>query len=177
MPLALITPNDSSGFEIDTGGRRQLPVPGDLLTHIVHINWPHGESISLTELRDRGGRLTVRFDRKLLESAGGGAQPGTGINEYTFVVQYAGSQRDIEFLPRERDQSFVEDDCVATFVIDNAYLQGNNTIANHTIYVTLKCDFILDCHKMAVDGNHLAGRLPSGNGVQGGVFESWFHVT
>jgi hypothetical protein len=42
--------------------------------------------------------------------------------------------------------------------------------------VQLKCDFILDCRETPVDGDHLRGRLPTGNGVPGGTFESWFHV-
>jgi hypothetical protein len=49
-------------------------------------------------------------------------------------------------------------------------------LANNIVYVSLKCDFILDCHGNPVDGNHLRGRLPSGNGTPGGVFESWFRV-
>jgi hypothetical protein len=44
------------------------------------------------------------------------------------------------------------------------------------VYITLKCDFLLDCHGVAVDGNHLGGVLPSGDGVPGGTFESWFRV-
>jgi hypothetical protein len=42
--------------------------------------------------------------------------------------------------------------------------------------VTLRCDFILDCHGNPVDGTHLRGRLPTGNGTMGGNFESWFRV-
>jgi hypothetical protein len=45
------------------------------------------------------------------------------------------------------------------------------------VIVTLLCDFILDCHGNPVDGDHLRGRLPSGNGTPGGVFRSWFAVS
>ena len=45
-----------------------------------------------------------------------------------------------------------------------------------TIYVTLRADFVLDCHGRAVDGDHIGGRLPSGNGREGGEFHSWFRV-
>ena len=44
------------------------------------------------------------------------------------------------------------------------------------VHVTLKCDFIVDCLGNPVDGDHLRGRLPSGDGVAGGIFESWFRV-
>jgi hypothetical protein len=43
------------------------------------------------------------------------------------------------------------------------------------VFVTLKCNFILDVHQNSVDGYH-KGVLPSGMGVPGGTFESWFRV-
>ena len=68
---------------------------------------------------------------------------------------------------------------VAVFTIDDRYLATGprqNSIAGTSVYVTLKCDFILDCHGNPVSGPHLRGRLPSGNGRPGGTFESWFRV-
>jgi hypothetical protein len=163
----------TAGFDIDTRGRRHLPIPVDYLTHIAGINWPHGGQLSLSELRARNGQLRVNFDRKLLPAQG----DATGISLYTFVVQYGGVQQDIEFLPFDREHPpTLEEDCVAVFTIDPYLIEGRRTIANNTIYVTLKCDFILDCHENPVDGDHLRGRLPSGNGVPGGIFESWFRV-
>ncbi len=182
VPLALITPRAvKDGYvikkhDIDKRGRRHLPTPPDYLTHIVYINWPHGREVSLSHLRnDMHGRLEVRFDRKLLAAEG----DATGINGHTFVVQYGGIQQDIEFLPFDGDHPpTVEDECRAVFAIDPDYLgrKGRDNIANNVVYVTLKCDFILDCHENPIDGDHLRGRLPSGDGVPGGVFESWFRV-
>jgi hypothetical protein len=176
VPLALITfdpEHPEAGFEIDTQGRRTLPVPPQYLTHVVDINWTHGGEVSLSRLRDWGGRLEVRFDRKLLATEGN----ATGINAYTFNVQYGGVQRDIEYLPFDRDHPpALEGDCLAVFTIDPDYIEGGDNIAGNVVYVTLKCDFILDCHENPVDGDHLRGRLPSGNGIPGGVFESWFRV-
>ncbi len=40
--------------------------------------------------------------------------------------------------------------------------------------VILKCDFLLDNDGRSVDGDFLGGTLPSGDGVPGGDFESWF---
>ncbi len=46
--------------------------------------------------------------------------------------------------------------------------------------VQLRCDFIRDRNgQFAVDGNHIFGevpRRPSGNGLEGGSFESWFGI-
>jgi hypothetical protein len=48
------------------------------------------------------------------------------------------------------------------------------------VYVVLKCDFVLDEDGRAVDGNHRRGGLargyPTGDGVEGGTFESWFRL-
>ena len=177
VPLALITPNPESAeapFTTDMGGRRHLPVPHEFLTHIVGINWTHGGEIPLSHLRNSmHGRLEIRFDRKLLPARG----DATGISPYTVVVQYGGVQRDVEFLPYDRHhEPTLENDCVAVFTIDPDYLEGRDNIAGNVVYVTLKCDFILDCHDNPVDGDHLGGRLPSGDGVPGGIFESWFRV-
>jgi hypothetical protein len=46
--------------------------------------------------------------------------------------------------------------------------------------VLLRADFLQDeAGRFAVDGNHIFGAVPvrrSGNGLQGGSFESWFYV-
>jgi hypothetical protein len=177
VPLALINfdpDKPEEGFKIDTRGRRRLPPPPHLLTHVVSTNWKHGDEISLRRLREEmNGRLEITFDRKLLEGDG-----ASGVNALTFVVQYGGIQHDIEFLPYDRRcPPALEDECRAVFTIDHNYIdRGDNNIAGNIVYVTLKCDFILDCHNIPVDGDHLGGILPSGDGVQGGAFESWFRV-
>lgn len=174
VPLALIKPGDSpyDDFRMDVRGRRYLPTPPEFLTHIVHTNWRHGGEVSVEDLNSRMyRRLEVRFDRKLLPPSG----DRTGITPFTFVVQYGGVQHDLEFLPSEEDPT-MEDDCVAVFTIDHDYFDRRRSIAGNVIYVTLKCDFILDCHNNPVDGDFLRGRFPTGNGVPGGVFESWFRV-
>ncbi len=44
------------------------------------------------------------------------------------------------------------------------------------LHITIRCDFLLDCRKNPVDGDHLRGRLPTGDGTPGGTFESWVKV-
>lgn len=193
VPLALIevnTDDPSAGFRIRRRGRRYLPTPPDLLTHVVHVNWPHGGEVTLAELNGpMGGRLEVLFDRRLREAEG----DATGVGPLTFVAEYGGVQHDVEFLPFDGDNPpALEDDCRAVFTIDPKYIRPHayradrrgepradrhgETIVGNTVYVRLKCDFILDCHGNPVDGNFLRGLLPTGNGVPGGTFESWFHV-
>lgn len=178
VPLARVIPSADDGFELDLGGRRVQPPPPALLTHITHVNWPHGGSLTLRHVREHlRGELRIRFDRPLRPSHGA----GHGVNPYTFVVQYAtGPAESLAFLPFPDDQParLEDDDCVAVFTIDPIYIaeHGRRTLRDTTVYVSLRCDFVQDCRGVPVDGNHLRGRLPSGNGGQGGVFESWFEV-
>jgi hypothetical protein len=55
------------------------------------------------------------------------------------------------------------------------------------LWVVLRCDFVIDTDKRAVDGNFVRAELPTGDlpappapapsfGIQGGTFESWFAV-
>jgi hypothetical protein len=178
VPLARVIPLAGGGFELDLDGRRVQPPPPALLTHITHVNWPHGGSVTLRHLREQlHGELRIRFDRPLRPSHGA----GHGVNPYTFVVQYAtGAAEGVEFLPfpDDRPARLEDDDCVAVFTIDPNYIaeHGRRTLRGNTVFVSLKCDFVQDCRGVPVDGNHLRGRLPSGDGVQGGLFESWFEV-
>lgn len=180
VPLALITPtpdDPDQRFTLDLGGRRTLGLPPDYLTHIVGINWPHGGELTLGDLQDRGGRLEVRFDRRLQPADG----EATGVNDFTFMVQYGNIERNLEFLPHSRDvpPAISDDDpCVAAFEIDPDYYDypRRGSIAGSSVYVALKCDFILDCHGNPVSGRHLRGRLPTPGDMPGGLFESWFRV-
>jgi hypothetical protein len=189
VPLALITPgprysptSEYSGisFNIDSSGRRRLPTPSHLLTRIVGTNWIHGSQVPISALRAQEGRLEITFDRKLQDVDR--LKLGTGINENTFVVQWASGQRQLEFLNPESPDTpgnpsnpkLDQEHCRAVFKIDSSLLR--RTLIGSRIYVTLKCDFILDCHDNAVDGNFLGAKFPTGDGVQGGTFESWFDV-
>lgn len=181
VPLALVLPywKDKwvASYELDDRGRRQLPLPAEYLTHIAAINWQHGAEISLSQLRKgMDGQLSIHFDRKLLPANG----DCNGINRFTFTVQYEGAQADRESLPWvENCPPYLDESgCTAIFAIDPEYLKdgGRYCLTGYTIFITLKCDFVADCHRNAVDGNHLGGQLPSGNGTPGGLFESWFRV-
>jgi hypothetical protein len=45
-------------------------------------------------------------------------------------------------------------------------------------WVLLRCEFVLDDGnpRRAVDGEFIRGELPTGDRLQGGLFESWFRV-
>lgn len=56
---------------------------------------------------------------------------------------------------------------------------GGDHLGDHKLLcrIVIKCDFLLDSQGRAVDGNHLGGRLTSGDGIPGGDFESWLIIT
>jgi hypothetical protein len=120
--------------------------------------------------------LKIRFDRALRPSEHPRRPGPRGINERTFVVQY-GEQHDerqmedLDFVEYGRAPYLSADGRTAIYEI-----RKPATYRSHIIHVTVRCDFILDCRRQPVDGNHVAGMLPTGDGIAGGTFESWFHV-
>ena len=194
--LALITRDARTGdLSISMLGRRELPVPSRYLTHVADTNWTHGGKVSLQQLEAWNGELRIAFDRRLWGTDG---QPiltpkdgnnGTGVSEFTFVCDAYDPREEyeVEVLSPDDDERYPErppirvetreGGCsVAVFRMERHQYTGKRNLAGARVRVTLKCDFILDCHGNAVDGNHLKGRLPSGDGVEGGTFESWFTV-
>lgn len=190
VPLALIeyNPDDpDAGFEIDMLGRRHVRATRDVLTHITATNWRHGGTMRLSELRDiHNGQLRVTFDRDLYDPTASGAPDyyqdypdAIGVNEKTFVVQYH-RYVDATYTPltlwNDETPPRIEQGRVAVFTIAEESLGGRAAIGGGVLHITLRCDFILDCHGRPVDGNHLRGRLRTGDGIQGGAFESWVTI-
>ena len=174
VPLALLERDDAGCLVIDTQGRRRLRPPPENLTHVVHTNWVHGGTMTLDELVELR-TLKIHFDRKIAAAEGF----ATGINSETLLVQHAGESDNLEFVPYDVEHPpQLIDGCRAEYAIDLNFLGGRRRggLMGSTIYVTLLADMVLDCHGQAVDGNHVAGRLPSGNGAPGGTFRSWFRI-
>lgn len=183
VPLALVETRPGAPIladDIVMLGRPTLRPPTQSLTHICSINWPHGGVVPRRHL-ERLRRLEVRFDRRLKPPRGEPSDCGPyGVNPCTFVVQFGGGYEDLDFVTYEEPPR-VEHDCVAVYTLDPRSREQRHHLPfsyleNQTVFITIKCDFILDCHGVPVDGNHLGGLLPSGDGVRGGTFESWFRV-
>jgi hypothetical protein len=148
---------------------------------VTGYSWTHGGELALGELAGaQNGELRITFDRKLLPAES--AESGTGINVVTFAVQYTQTQADLEYLePAEGYPRLDETGCTAIFRLPKERLRrkdgryGRDSLTPGTrVLVTLHCDFLLDCRGQPVDGNHLGGRVPTGDGVPGGTFQSWF---
>lgn len=62
---------------------------------------------------------------------------------------------------------------------DSEAFQALDSLVDPMLRVVFRADFALDVNGLAVDGNHIGGAVPdrpSGNGREGGTFESWFRV-
>jgi hypothetical protein len=186
IPLALIAPRWREGrFTIEQSdilidGRREVGTPPEYMTHIVGYNWPHGGEVSLRTLRDEmNGQLRVTFDRRLMPRPED--NNGMGISRQSFTVQldeYDDGLYPVEMLFTDGAPPYLDPDkpCEAVFTINDDLLTGSETIAGARLKITLYCDFILDCHGRPVDGDHLRGKIPTGNGTPGGTFVSWFRI-
>jgi len=168
VPLALIEilVEGESKIKIDMSGKKDLHLPGEHWTHIVETSWKHGGDVDpdMNELTE----LWVRFSRPLKDLR----SRGVGINEHTFRVEYrhAGSNPEV-LVPREEPYLHPDDGHKAVFPLPrDFYSRCYGTV----VTIQLKCDFILDCHDVPVDGNYLRAGFPTGNRHAGGMFESWF---
>jgi hypothetical protein len=153
------------------------------MTRIVDTSWKHGRAMTIEDLAEDEGRLWVQFDRRLWRPPEADYDDedryeSRGINRFTFVVQYESPQtRTVEFVRSRPGPPHLDDEgCKAIFTLPRSFWEGEDTIRNAIVYVTLKCDFILDCNGNPVDGNFLRGLLPTGDGTWGGTFESWFRL-
>lgn len=180
VPLALVTVRrGQKGAEIrvDDSGRRRIDRSPACLTQIEDLSWRHGGEMRLGELNseEMGGGLHVWFTRPIREREHyGEARPGLGINEHTFTVSVGSSIAEM----RAIDACELDVRCggrEAFFKFHTSFLESCEK-NDRIVRVTLRCDFIEDRDGVPVDGDHLSGRLPTGNGVQGGTFESWFVV-
>jgi uncharacterized protein YwbE len=128
------------------------------LTQVREISWAHGKTGRL----DRG-QVKVWFTRPLHPEL-------HGISLHTFGVRVT--------KPASGEVVPTSSDAIAALSSDGlaAVFSGIEATDGDWVHVSLLCDFILDENEVPVDGNHLRGRLPSGNGTAGGTFESWFRA-
>lgn len=183
VPLALLVPrekdrpDDPYPFAIHMEGRRYLPGPlhPTTLTRICETSWPHGGQVCWTPSKD-DPYLVVAVKLTAPLSC------HTKVDGHIFRVGFVSSVYNFERKPLVAscadDIQLSEDRTEVFFRIDLTYCPNDLLMKvmekEPTIYITLLCDFLIDECGRAVDGNHLGGKTPTGDGVAGGTFESWF---
>lgn len=180
------------------GGKRilVLEIPGNCedkvdLTHICAINWIHprapiDDPSNLTPLPAVSDGLMVAFDKPVRSG---------DIHRHSFIVQRgefndaAGGKvicwcdvppeviRGVKF---ESDCKISEFETVPDpndFVNGALFIPSNRFLPDFEYRVVIKGDYIRDENDRALDADHLPQWLPNrptGDGVEGGTFESWF---
>ncbi len=203
LGVITINPGCDPTIEVNQCSKRRLVYNNTLLYDLIHcfhkdaphvedISWKHNKDMTWEEfvgtMNTNGGdpsekingRLKLTFDHDMRHET---------INENTFlvdailidvstccsysmsipgeIVQCEKNKREFYFIPKTSW-------CNANTVKDcNSILKSEGG----KIVITLKGDFILDKCGIALDGNFIGGKLPSGNGVEGCDFYSWFTVS
>jgi hypothetical protein len=203
LALAVLMPGEkgeAAPWNVDNGIRRLFG--RHALTTIVGTSWSHGASYAREDadaLLDDG--LRVRFSGPvLIDSLRRGVvdvlvwQGGAGLRDQAY--RKPGVIRPLE--PKEGRHGQVTTEFRFELSTDERLQSGDQVL------FVLRSDFVLDDCCRAIDGNHIGGRVPelypsttpgrrdpwascewrpdrpgawtSGNGVEGGTFESWFFV-
>ena len=196
-------PQNPHTIEIDECSGRRLVYTNNLLydlincyhgdlPHVIDVNWKNetttnGATIKWEDFKNGiyNEGVKVWFDRKMDENT---------INENTFLFMVRMEDSDTgnyryENVPGEVSYKYDEatKESLATFKFTSQWIAdvylGYSRVREKggEFKVLLKSDFIMSVEEKckpakALDGNFIGGRLPSGNGTQGGDFESWFYV-
>jgi hypothetical protein len=165
-----------------------LPEHRTKLTHIAQIHWEHDREYrpqdflhELVGTHEAPKGFAIEFDGQVHHH---------GLNNRTFqatIVRHPPQSNEplqSEIAPARVNLS--EDGRRCTLHIEIEYARHHLQEQNFDVIITLQCDKVLDEEGVPVDGNLLAGfreggeeymlRYPTGNGIPGGLFESWIRV-
>jgi hypothetical protein len=169
------------------------------LVHICGINWDHGKTASAAVLQalQKNGIL-IAFD---------GQVRNIDIHAESFLVLFSPplnasappvSRTWVELVAEQLSGATVTtspftggNGCIITGVgstatpgqdvpVNGAFFRPRQQFITGDYRVVLRSDFVRDTKGRAVDGDHLPAWVPTtktGDGIQGGTFESWFTVT
>jgi hypothetical protein len=154
-------------------------LPAEKLTRIIDTNWEHNQRYLCRDFMSdfigtaetaRGFRIT--FSDKV---------HAQNIDIRSFQALVVFHQDDpaqpwaMEIAPAEIQKDDDETDW-CRLRIDPNYARNRLDMKRFDLFLTLKCDVITDTRDLAVDGNFIAHRFPTGDNVQGGTFESWIRI-
>jgi hypothetical protein len=161
-------------------------LPPQPLTTIEKFNWDHGQLYTcrqflteFTEQSDHSGGFRIEFSEPVHDD---GVSNETFQATIVFLPDDHNAPRTMEIAPGR--VSLRDGRRVCWLAIDPHYASNRLNGRNFDVYIRLRCDVIVDERGHAVDGNLLA-RLnentygvdaPTGDGIPGGLFESWIQV-
>jgi hypothetical protein len=196
-------PQNPHTIQIDECSNRRLVYTNNLLydliycyhgdlPHVIDVNWRNQATINGATIKWEDFKngiynegVKVWFDRKMDENT-------VNTNTFLFLVKMEDSDTGnyrYEYVPGQVSYAYDEatHQSSATFKFTSEWIAdvylGYSRVREKggEFMVVLKSDFIMSAEESgkiakALDGNFIGGKLPSGNGTQGGDFESWFYV-
>lgn len=194
--LAKVTVSEDGTISIDNCSDRPLVYSNPMLyemlecfhgglPHITNIGWQdfHAkEDVAwedfITMFDANSTLITIKFDKPMLAKT---------INEYTclfaaITVEESTGYRRKKYIPLvfNDTEEYIEE---IKINVEQAWIGdeiegGHSEIKNGADFeITLRGSSIMSKDGKALDGNFIGGKTPSGNGMQGGDFVSWFRVT
>ncbi len=164
--------------------KRLPPAP---LTNIAEVNWRHADSLSCREfLHDYVGRGDKKGSGFMITFSDTVRPEGIDNDSFQALVVHTPSNpaepRRSEIAPASI--TVAPDNRSCRLHLEPAYAHQHLDGRNFDVFIRLRCDFVVDERGHAVDGNLLARYhdghyivdTPTGNGIPGGLFESWFQV-
>jgi len=165
------------------------------LPKIEKINWIHNKEYlkeQQHEFLEKFKRLEIFFTHQMEKESINHKTLNITLLSFLFFEKQG---KYTEIILEKKDVQFnfiMKEDKKIVFVpfLENLRLSSNpisiftsipphtseNPSAGYRIIIRLKGDFIYSENGQCLDGNHLKGVLPSGNGCEGGIFESWFDI-
>ncbi len=165
--------------------KQTAPKPAPKFTNITQLNWDHDKNLTLNKFM-RGLKVgfsdnptpttnhgeawfivTVEYPVGRIDDTGRPAlMPGTIFVQHVLAEKIEVTGDTAFFKP---DEAF-----------DGTFRNMVERVRNDEpplCRVVLKCNALKDANDHAVDGDFLLGTLPSGDGMAGGDFESWFTLS
>jgi hypothetical protein len=178
-------------LEGEPGSRTlHLTLPGscsDTLTHICAISWAHGGIRPPDDPQDESGNrrieLMIRFDGEVeaRDLTAGALQLWLSRGFEANYAIWLQARTDLEPVAFGGEGCEIEPEVGEAGRINGVRLIGRVPARYYLseYRVLVKGHFIRDAQGRALDADHLPGWLPdrpTGNGIEGGTFESWFAV-
>jgi hypothetical protein len=154
-------------------------LPTEELTRIEDTNWEHDRRILCREFMEeyigtpehpRGFR--IEFSHKVHS---GSIDTRSFQALVVFHPDNESEPRHMQLAPA-RVEKEPDETTWTRLHIDHGYARRHLDGKSFDLFLILKCDVIKDRHHHAVDGNFIGHRLPTGDNIQGGTFESWVRV-
>jgi hypothetical protein len=164
--------------------KQTAPGPAPQLTNITQLSWDHDQTLTLNKFM-RGLKVgfsgsptpttihgeawfivTVEYPVGRIDTGRPAFMPGTIFVQHVLAERVDVTGNTAFFKP---DEAFKE-----TFVNMVEMLRLDDP---PLCRVVLKCNALKDGNDQAIDGDFLLGTLPSGDGMAGGDFESWFTLS